>query len=494
MLTNDDYFKLLDISLPDNYDHYTFDMEIDGPTKIITISTTPMPTLCPFCNSSMHSKGIYTRTVKHPVLQDNTLLYLKVKQRRWKCTGIHCSYTFNEEFPFLEPYRQSTNMIPFMIINSMKDLNRSTASIAKQFNVSDSYVHDLFTSYVDLSRLEMPEYLSIDEVHINLGTDMKYQLVMMDFKNNQIVDILSNRYQSTIENYLLHISLEERKKVKYLISDAYAPYFTLCEKYFPNAIQILDSFHVVQIIIRTFNAYINVYLKKYQEKDRERLKQLNHDTHRENKTIEESTEVILLRNYRWLLLKNNDDIEYSEIPRYQKLLKMHLTTDRIEKMLFALNPNFETMRDLKEKYIQFNKQEYPSLDNIAIALDVLINEYTASGLTMFIDFAEFLKQHRNPIIHSFTTTTVNRTQRNKQIEFLSRISNGPMEGFNRIPKDLKRASRGMKNFDYTRNRILWATRINPPIKSIPKTKEQIHSYSLSKKTMLRRAKQYKKTK
>ena len=282
MLTNEDYFKLLDISLPDNYDHYTFEMEIKGPIKIITISTKPNLTRCPFCNSSMHSKGLYTRTVKHPVLQDNTQLYLKVKQRRWKCTGIHCSYTLNEEFPFLEPYRQSTNLVPFMIINSMKDLNRSTASIAKQFNVSDSYVHDLFTSYVDLPRLEMPEYLSIDEVHMNLGTDMKYQLVMMDFKNNQIVDILPNRYQSTIENYLLGIPLDERKKVKYLISDAYGPYFTMCEMYFPNAIQILDSFHVVQVIIRALNAYINKYLKIYQERDRERLKQLNHDTNRDN--------------------------------------------------------------------------------------------------------------------------------------------------------------------------------------------------------------------
>ena len=67
-----------------------------------------------------------------------------------------------------------------------------------------------------------------------------------------------------------------------------------------------------------------------------------------------------------------------------------------------------------------------------------------------------------------------------------------MEGFNRLPKDLKRLTRGMNNFDYNRNRILWATRINPPIRSIPKTKEQIHSYKLSKSTESRRPKKYKK--
>lgn len=110
---------------------------------------------------------------------------------------------------------------------------------------------------------------------------------------------------------------------------------------------------------------------------------------------------------------------------------------------------------------------------------------------MFEEFSEFLKRHREFIIQAFNKTIVTRTHRRKQIEFLSRISNGPIESFNRLPKDLKRTSRGVKNFDYNRNRILWSTRINPPIRSIPKSKEQIHSYKLNKKTARRRSKQYK---
>ena len=37
---------------------------------------------------------------------------------------------------------------------------------------------------------------------------------------------------------------------------------------------------------------------------------------------------------------------------------------------------------------------------------------------------------------------------------MSRFSNGPMEGFNNLPEDLKRESRGVSNFEYTRSRIL----------------------------------------
>ena len=60
-------------------------------------------------------------------------------------------------------------------------------------------------------------------------------------------------------------------------------------------------------------------------------------------------------------------------------------------------------------------------------------------------------------------------------EYYARLSNGPMESFNRKPKDLKRDSRGFSDFNYTRNRILWATRKNPSIKGVPKSMDQILS-------------------
>mgnify|MGYP002508456891 CR=1 FL=1 len=46
-----------------------------------------------------------------------------------------------------------------------------------------------------------------------------------------------------------------------------------------------------------------------------------------------------------------------------------------------------------------------------------------------------------------------------------RLSNGPIESFNRIPKDMKRNSRGYLDFEHARNRILFATRKNPTITS-----------------------------
>lgn len=36
---------------------------------------------CPSCHSRMHSKGFYTRTINHPILQDGFQLKLILKQR-----------------------------------------------------------------------------------------------------------------------------------------------------------------------------------------------------------------------------------------------------------------------------------------------------------------------------------------------------------------------------------------------------------------------------
>ena len=65
----------------------------------------------------------------------------------------------NESFPFVEKYKQSTSLIPLLVLEAMKDLNRSAVSVAKQFNISDTQVHDIFTAYVDLPRLLLPEIL-----------------------------------------------------------------------------------------------------------------------------------------------------------------------------------------------------------------------------------------------------------------------------------------------------------------------------------------------
>ena len=269
------------------------------------------------------------------------------------------------------------------------------------------------------------------------------------------------------------IPLKERLNVKGVISDAYRTYLKLPEDFFPHALTILDSFHVIRLIISQINTYIYKVLKWYRKRDEERLKQKNHDTNHDNQSIRPPKEVILLQNYKWVILKNQDDINYSTKRYYHKMLGMNVDTFAIEKMFLDLDPNFKKLRDLKEEYIEFNEQDYADEFDVLSSLNTLIDKYRRSDQSIFRDFALFLRANTDPIVNSFIKVKVHRKSASGEKEYYARLSNGPMESFNRKPKDLKRESRGFSDFDYTRNRILWATRENPSVKGIPRSKEEI---------------------
>ena len=88
-------------------------------------------------------------------------------------------------------------------------------------------------------------------------------------------------------------------------------------------------------------------MKRYKERDKKKLEKKNHDLNRDDSSIADSNEVILLRSYRWVLLKNYDHINHSAKIHYHSKLKLHLDTFQIENMFLALDPNFFELRRLK---------------------------------------------------------------------------------------------------------------------------------------------------
>lgn len=75
---------------------------------------------------------------------------------------------------------------------------------------------------------------------------------MMDGQTKQLIDVVENRQLPFLERYFSRFPLSVRKSVKYIVCDMYAPYFSLVKKLFPTAQIILDRFHIVQFIGRTF--------------------------------------------------------------------------------------------------------------------------------------------------------------------------------------------------------------------------------------------------
>jgi len=97
----------------------------DSSSVIIELELPLKVKACPFCGYRMYSKGVYTRTVKHPLLQDGRLLMLKLKQRKWKCDNSLCGYFETDKFSFVDKNRRITNATDFLILRDFKDYNVS---------------------------------------------------------------------------------------------------------------------------------------------------------------------------------------------------------------------------------------------------------------------------------------------------------------------------------------------------------------------------------
>ena len=242
-------------------DVFISDISINGTKKYLTLETHPSVHFCPSCGFKMHSRGIKTRTISHPILQDNYELILILKQRRWRCSNPECRYETNESFKFVNKSRRSTNATDMLIVQTYKYLASSTSAIANKFHTSDTHALEIFDRYVKMDRLPLSDIISVDEVHLDMDEHCRYALVIQDFYTGDPIDLLQSRRTATTEPYFVSIPTEERYSVKYLISDMYNPYLAFVDKYFPNAVPVVDSFHVTQWIVRAIDNYIRQLIK-----------------------------------------------------------------------------------------------------------------------------------------------------------------------------------------------------------------------------------------
>ncbi len=447
--------ELLDL---EDSDVFISDINIVESKKYLTLETHPRIHFCPVCGFRMHSRGTKIRTINHPVLQDSYELILKLKQRRWRCTNPQCQYTANEAFNFVNKRKRNTNATDMLIINAFRDLHASASSIASIFNVSDTYVLDTFDRYVKMDRLELTDIISLDEVYLNLDAHCKYALVIQDFYTGNPIDLLSSRRTDSTEPYFVAIPRQEREGVKYLISDMYNPYIQWVNRYFPNAVSVVDSFHVIQWITHKIDMYIRALIKSYRKRDREAYI-ASGGIITENTYIPKSREVYLLQKYRWLILANQSSITYHSDLRMDKHLHVLMNTYDYEDALFMIDPNLRELRDLKEMYVRFNDRNAGKPMDARIDLDQLIDKYLHCANPLFYDFANLLIRYHDYIINSFIMVEKHGSGK----IYSSRLSNGPIESLNRKVKDLKRLGRGYRNFEHFRTRFLYATRDNPVI-------------------------------
>lgn len=448
-------------------------------TRVRTIEIEKIPGIhyCPKCGCRMYSKGLYRRKVNHPIMQDGLALVLQINQRRWKCINPDCGCIETDEFSFVEKHRRNTNFSDFLIVEAFRNPISSASEIARRFHVSDTHAITTFARYVDMPRRQMTEAVCVDEVKLDISKKCKYVLVLQDFVTGEPLDMIINRREEITLPYFSSIPIGERRKVKYLISDMYKPYLAYVDKYFPNAVSVVDAFHVVKHINQQFLTHIRSVIRRLDDRDHREHERREQEFHR-HLPFKHSKDYYVLKKYHWLLIKNKADIEYRTNPWFDKRLNRLMTTYDYEEWILKLDPNFEEMRLLKEKYLSFNRKYAGDPGGARKALPEIIRLYRSSRFRIFQESADTLEAHTEQIINSFIM--IKRLSRNGEL-LESRLSNGPMEALNRIPKDMKRIGRGYLNFYHMRNRFLFSQRKNAAILAVPKTLDEVYLNNIKHK-------------
>lgn len=361
---------------------------------------------CLNCGSTniVHYGHLYSN-VRYPALDASLPVFIRVAKQRVICRDCHMNSMAETEL--VEKYCCISNATKRKIIGSLTE-DWSMKSIARQTSTSTNTVQRVLERY-GYSTVEdtdwLPEYLAFDEFR---GVGRQLHFIAIDGHTHKIVKVLPTRLKKDIINYFKRFPLTVRNKVKTVTMDLNYYYDIMAKELFPNAQVILDRFHIVQMLNRSFNSCHIQEMKKHKKG---------------------AKEYNLLKYYWKLYLKPFEDLEKVK-PYHQPRLKDTLTQEQVVADGLRLSPELENTYNLMQDISKALR------DRDTDKLKDLIKS----------------KDHVGNMMH----TTLNTFKRNLH-DILNAAkfdeSNGCLEGTNRKIKQIERTAYGYANFTHLITRI-----------------------------------------
>lgn len=364
-------------------------------------------------------KEYRTKTIRHSVYahQNCFILY---KQRRFICPK--CRMTAMETNPFISHNDRVSDQTTINVLTDLKRYNNTFTAVAERYGLSVRGVMSLFDRYCQMERNRLPKVLCIDEIYFSRKRRKKYVLVLLNFFNRAIIDVLKDRDKHTIASYLSKIPREERDAVEYISIDMNDNYRDVLQVYLKNAAIVADSFHVIKRVNKVLDDKRRKIMRRFED----------------NKSSDE-----------YYLLKYRDQLLFSKSLSYDRTMNRHfryyISENELLGMILKIDPELESSYHLVQKYILFNDHDYGGdLKTVRNDLEELIIEFKLSGISGFPELAATLEYWKEEIITSFSLVKGQR------------VSNGPIEGRNSLIKKVLHLANGYTNFDRFRNRIIYS--------------------------------------
>ena len=407
MPITDSILNLLDIKDPNLTITDVFEKIIRNTrTKIIQAKLSYQPGRCPNCGFSDSIKYGFKQVSVKLVSLTALACLMHLKKQRFLCH--QCETTYFAQSPFLLCFNSSFSKPLCERIIELSFDSLTLKEISKLTGVSTSATNRIaYPARVIQKTPELPENLSFDEFS---SRHNQYAFMAINAVTHKLVTLLPARTKMTITNYFWnHYSLEQRQAVKTVTVDMNAAYASFIYQIFPNALVIIDRFHIVQLLQTAFKDTRVATLKRLPNHHSRQYKSLKTHWRLFNKT-ENQLDAQHIKYYRGL----------NEFTTQQNIVSLGLED---QPTLTAVYMVYQTLLEALQN------RDFKTFETT-------VHQYQRTNTTM--DTAiRTLKKNLNGI----------------QNAMLYLYSNGPIEGLNRKIKTLKRICYGFRNIDHFFTRI-----------------------------------------
>lgn len=257
--------------------------------------------LCYKCTTeaaTVHSKN-HIRLIRD-LNMANARVFLQVKYRKVWCNT--CGGVRVEHITFADAGQRVTNRLARYIHDLCKML--TVKEVAEHLDIDPKTVKEIDKSFLEKSfgqdNFDDLRVLMIDEIAVHKGHS--YMTVVADYFTGRVVWMGRERNKQTLDAFFSNLNNGQKRAIEAVAMDMWEPYINRIRHYCPRAKIVFDFFHVVQ----GFNKVIDhvrrtEYLKaKGQQKD-------------------------ILKGSRYLLLKNEENLNDEQRSRLSRLLEFNRT-------------------------------------------------------------------------------------------------------------------------------------------------------------------------
>lgn len=357
------------------------------------VKSSAIEALCPRCPTM--SRSIYDHricTVKDAPIRDQ-IVFLLIEKRRFWCKP--CCKPFTEYIPGIKKGSRTTERFKRSVVwacENFVDLER----VQKAYRVSAGYVFKTLYTRLD-EKLRMRQYpwpstIGIDEHSFRrLRGRTEFATMVVDYPNRRVFELAQGKTTHDLLDQLGHIP--GRENVKNAVVDLCDPFKNFIRSHFPNAKIIADKFHVLRLITPA------LLKKRY-----------------------EITATRADAQARRLLTCSSQKLDH-----WQRIAIWNY----LEKY-----PALQELYRWKERLYRFYRTT--GHERAQNALQDMCDEMATSLLPEIKTLRRTLLKWRTEILNYF----------------LTRLTNGRTEGYNRIAKLVQRRAFGYKSFRNYRLRLL----------------------------------------